>query len=139
MPSCTFDEAIELRLRTSKTEATREVLALVKDMYLGDAVALVIESMPRQKTAQLRRWNDSWEGWCEWVEWVERGWEIRQVNSGIASLLPPLGSSPEGPKERPSVDAVAAAIDATTAKFLGVSHSGGSARRPRIQFLYKVH
>jgi hypothetical protein len=135
---CSFDEAMELRLRTSKTEAAREVLALAKDMYIGDAVSLVIESMPRQKTAQLRRWNDSWEGWCEWVDWMDRGWEIRRISPGIASVLPSESWRPSEPNygPSPSEDAVAAAVDAAGAKFLNVGHY--SAREPWIQFLYKV-
>src|SRR5271166_5716740 len=129
--TCTFDEAMERRLRTSKTEATREVLALVKteDMYVGDAIALVIESMPRQKTAQLRRWNDDWEGWCEWLEWKDQGWESRQISSGIGSLIAPYRHGFDAKSDRPSDVAAAAAMDAVSARFLGVGHY--STRQPK--------
>jgi hypothetical protein len=136
--ACTFEEALEKRLRTSKTEATREVLALSREMYVGDAISLVIESMSRQKTAQLRRWNDSWEGWCEWVEWEDRGWEIEAISSGIVRLRSPRPFVFEDLKDeskRPSDDAVAAALDASSARFLGPSRY--SPRRD-AEFIYSI-
>lgn len=137
MKSCGWDEALEKRLRTSRTEAAKEVLTLAKEMYVGDAVALVIESMPARKTAQLRRWNDDWEAWCLWLDWEGQGWKIRDINSGIVGLLAPHDHR-EG-DARPSEEVVAAAIDADAVKFLGLSHFGGrSARHPQMQFLYKI-
>ena len=129
---------MELRLRTSKTEATKEVLALAKDMYVGDAIALVIESMPAKKTQQLRRWNDSWAGWCEWVDWADQGWTMRTVSTGIVSVLPPAGWRPTKPNHEPSpsADAVAAALDVASVKFMSVGHY--AARDPWLQFLYRV-
>jgi len=137
--SCTFEEAMELRLHTSNSEATREVLALAKDMYIGDAVSLVIESMPRQKTAQIRRLNDTWEGWCEWIDWAEQGWKIRQISSGLVGLLSfrrfSSWEDAVNPSNRPNDDAVAAAADAAGARFLGTNSY--SSKRD-TEFLYKV-
>jgi hypothetical protein len=138
--SCTFEEAMELRLRSSKTEATREVLALMKDMYIGDAVALVIESMPMEKTAQLRRWNDSWEGWCEWLEWKDEGWRIRKISSSLVGLFSGRRfvswSDAVDSSNRPSDEAVAAAVDAIRVGFLGTNSY--SSKRD-TEFLYKVY
>jgi len=129
---------METRLRTSKTEAAREALKLAKDMYVGDAIALVIESLPANKTQQLRRWNESWEGWCEWIDWVDQGWDVRDISRGIASVVPPEGWKPTQPNYQPSpsAEAVAAAVDASGARFLNVGHY--AARAPWVQFLYRI-
>jgi hypothetical protein len=139
---CTFEEAMERRMHTSKTEATREVLALVRaeDMYIGDAVSLVIESLPPGKTAQLRRWNDSWEEWCEWLEWKDEGWEVREISSSLVKLLSRRRfvswNDAVDPSNRPSNEAVAAAVDAVRVGFLGTNSY--SSKRD-TEFLYKVH
>ena len=132
--TCTFEEALERRLRTSKTEATREVFALMREgTYIGDAISLVIESMPRSKTAQLRRWNDSWEAWCEWALWEDRGWEVEPITGGLVRLRAPRTFQPDELKDAsqvPSDDAVAASIDASSARLLGPSQTSISPSRP---------
>jgi hypothetical protein len=137
--TCGFDEAMALRMRTSKSEATREVLTLAKTMYIGDAVALVIESMPRQKTAQLRRWNDSWDGWCKWIEWLDKGWDIRRVSAGIVTLVAPFKlrtlEEAKNVSNRPSDESVAAALDVGNARFLGVNRYSSDRN---AEFLYKI-
>lgn len=135
---CTFEQAMELRLRASGTEAAREVLELAREMYVGDAMALVIESMPKHKTRQLRRWNDDWEAWCEWVDLHDRGWEINEVTPGIVGVLAPRSFGQED--ARPSDGVVAAALDVSRVKFLGINHFAGSRGLPgtQMQFMYRI-
>jgi hypothetical protein len=58
-PTSAFAQYMLPRLKASQDEASKEVLALMEDGEgVGEAVALVIQSMPAPKTKKLRTWAD---------------------------------------------------------------------------------
>jgi hypothetical protein len=55
--SAAFESYFLPRLKDLRDEASKEVLANVRDgMYIGTAIALAIESLPASKTQRLRKW-----------------------------------------------------------------------------------
>lgn len=86
-----YDAAMLARLRASRTEAARVVLDLYKGgRRMDDAVLDAIESMPRTKTVQLRRWSDNWKAFLEWMEFQAKGWKIPHVDRYRVMVTTPV-------------------------------------------------
>jgi hypothetical protein len=110
------------RIRASRTEAARVVLDLYKSgRRMDDAVLDAIESMPRTKTVQLRRWSDNWKAFLEWMEFQAKGWKIVEVNRYRVMVNTPEGVdrwSLDHEEGEAMNDAVAAGADVGAVHFL---------------------
>ena len=115
--SADFDAAMLARLRASRTEASRIVLDLHQSgRKLSDAILDAIESLPHNKTMQLRRWVDNWESWLEWMTLQEKGWSMQIDPGGITIYGPPGLKLPQWEWIRPNNDVVAAGADVNAVK-----------------------
>ncbi len=119
--STEYEAAMLARLRASRTEAARVVLDLYKSgRRMDDAVLDAIESMPRTKTVQLRRWSDNWKAFLEWMDLQAKGWKIPHVDRYRVMVTTPHSHSGYVSQEEGSAinDAVAAGADVGAVKFL---------------------
>jgi hypothetical protein len=120
--STEYEAAMLARLRASRTEAARVVLDLYKSgRRMDDAVLDAIESMPRTKTVQLRRWSDNWKSFLEWMDLQAEGWKIVEVNRFRVMVTTPHAMTANYVSQEGGAainDAVAAGADVGAVKFL---------------------
>jgi hypothetical protein len=116
----TFERYVLERL-SPRSEAARMLADLAKDSSVSDAVPLVIESLPVQKSRELRQIVDLFEPYCEWVEdWETSGWEVERSGSKVTVRLPKGYEWGRGPHPRSEV--IAAGAGVTAIRFEKVEH-----------------
>lgn len=94
-----IEDTLLARLATCHADACKEIEKSLKaGRSIGDAVADAIESLPTNKTRDIRRWLVDWEAWEEWQKWKDKGWRVekkgRKVRLWGPPTVPPLGDVP---------------------------------------------
>lgn len=95
-----FEDVMMKRLADCHAEACEEVLKSVKSgRSLGDAVLDAIESLPKSKTRDLRRWVEDWAPWEAWQDFAAKGWRVGKRGPQIRVTAPWSGPEKIGRAE----------------------------------------